>query len=173
MMFPFYWFCNYWKIIIKIKESIYEWINTVSQEWKALGTLTKKNNSLSLLKKKIPTRMGVFYSHTKTVPLACFNYLFLKKGFLTKKFLPISMVSDAARPIVRNKYINWFLNLHELEHIILTHMIYWPNVTFIKRSPLEVSCSNKTHTNIFLDVKTILEQHIRTITRAISSTIKV
>lgn len=140
---------------------------------KGIGNITKEKQLPFPLKKKNPTRMGVFYSHTKTVPLACFNYLFLKTGFLTKKFLPISMVSDAARPIVRNKYINCFLNLHELEHIILTHMIYWPNVTFIKRSPLEVSCSNKTHTNIFLDVKTILEQHIRTITRAISSTIKV
>lgn len=85
-MFPFYWFCNYWKIIIKIKESIYEWINTVSQEWKALGTLTKKNNSLSLLKKK---SLQEWVSSIHTLKLCHWHALitsFLKKDFWRRSF---------------------------------------------------------------------------------------
>lgn len=152
---------------MKIKESLYEWINNLSSMQKQWAWLPKMNFSLH-------ERVSYIYA-LKLHPWHTCNYLFLKKGFLTNKLLTVSIVSDAERPIMRNKYIDWFLNLHELVHIVLAHMIYWSNVTLVIRNPLVMTCSNKTHrehNDIFLDVQTIVEPQIIAITKGISSTIK-
>lgn len=51
------------------------------------------------------------------------------------------MVSNSTRPIMRKKYINGLLHLHELMYVILAHMIYRPDVLFIVRQLLIMSCS--------------------------------
>lgn len=120
---------------MKIKESLYEWINNLSSMQKQWASLPTMNFSLH-------ERVSYIYA-LKLHPWHTRNYLFLKKGFLTNKLLTVSIVSDAERPIMRNKYIDWFLNLHELVHIVLAHMIYWSNVTLVIRNPLVMSCSKQ------------------------------
>lgn len=66
-----------------------------------------------------------------------------------KKVLQIPIVSDANRPIMGKKDINWFLNLHKLMNIIFTNMIYRSDFLFIVRELFIVSCTPKMSFYIF------------------------